>query len=146
MAGRQLLAFDYGLRRIGVAAGNTEVGTASPLVTLSARDGVPDWERVADLLDEWRPALLLVGLPLNLDGSDSDMAARARRFARRLHGRFGLPCELVDERLSSEAARERLYESGRVPAADRGAVDREAACLILETWLQSGVGAGPGTG
>ena len=135
MAGRRVLGFDFGLRRIGVAVGSVERAGASPLTTLPAKDGVPRWERVAELIAEWNPELLVVGLPLNMDGSEGDMAHRARRFARRLHGRFGRNCELVDERLSSEAATERLRDLGVDPQSDRGAVDRQAACLILETWL-----------
>ena len=96
-----VLAFDYGLRRIGVAVGNALTGTATALPVLPARDGVPDWERIRRLIGEWGPVLLLVGLPLNMDGTPSAMSERAARFSRRLHGRFGIRCELMDERLSS---------------------------------------------
>ena len=125
-----VLAFDYGLRRIGVAVGNALTGTATALPVLPARDGVPDWERIRRLIGEWRPELLLVGLPLNMDGTPSEMSERAARFARRLHGRFGIRCELMDERLSSFEARARMAgEPGRT------AVDSVAACVILEGWF-----------
>jgi putative Holliday junction resolvase len=125
-----VLAFDYGLRRIGVAVGNALTGTATALPVLPARDGVPDWERVRRLIGEWGPTVLLVGLPLNMDGTPSAMSERAARFSRRLHGRFGIRCELMDERLSSFEARDRMAgDSGRT------ALDSVAACVILEGWF-----------
>ena len=133
-----VLAFDFGLKRIGVAVGNGLTGTASALQPLVARDGTPDWERVARLIAEWRPERLLVGLPLNMDGTPSDMSAAAERFARRLHGRFKLPCETMDERLSTREARELL-------AAGEGRASRDsvAACVILESWFaQAPAGGG----
>ena len=126
-----VLAFDYGLRRIGVAVGNALTGTATALPVLQARDGVPDWARIRRLIDEWRPALLLVGLPLNMDGTPSEMSERAARFSRRLHGRFGIRCELADERLSSFEARERMTGD----SSGRTALDSVAACVILEGWF-----------
>ena len=125
-----VLAFDYGLRRIGVAVGNAITGTASALAVLPARDGVPDWESIRRLITEWKPALLLVGLPLNMDGSASEMSERAARFSRRLHGRFGIRCELMDERLSSFEARDRMAGD-----CGRTALDSVAACVILEGWF-----------
>ncbi len=130
-----LLAFDYGLRHIGVACGQTITGTASPLPVLKARDGVPNWAVVAALLEEWRPQRLLVGLPLNMDDSESELSERARKFAARLHGRFGLPVELVDERLSSFAAKGEVMARGEQRNYGRQPVDSIAARIILETWL-----------
>lgn len=100
-----VLSFDFGLRNIGVATGQSITRTAVELVTLRARDGVPDWRLVAALVEEWKPDVLLVGLPLNMDDSKSDMSDRAERFARRLAQRFQRPVELVDERLTSFEAR-----------------------------------------
>jgi putative Holliday junction resolvase len=125
-----VLAFDYGLRNIGVAVGNPLTGTARALAPLKARDGVPDWAAVERLLGEWKPGRLLVGLPLNMDDTPSEMSERASRFARRLEGRFRVPCELVDERLSSFEARGLIVEAG-----SRASRDSVAASLILETWL-----------
>ena len=127
---RTVLAFDFGLRTIGVAVGNALLGSASALAPLTARDGVPDWERVRRLLEEWKPELLLVGLPLNMDDTPSDMSARAERFARRLSGRFGITSEMMDERLSSFEARSRVDDY-----APNVALDSIAACLILESWF-----------
>lgn len=100
-----VLAFDFGLRNIGVATGQAITRTAGEVTTLKARDGVPDWSVIDTLIQDWRPDLLLVGLPLNMDATMSDMARRAARFARRLSARSGIAVELVDERLSSFEAR-----------------------------------------
>ena len=128
----RVLAFDCGLRRIGVAVGNRLTGTAHALAPLAARDGVPRWEDVERILGEWRPALVLVGLPLNMDDTPSEMSGRAERFARRLHGRFGVQFEMVDERLSSFEARGLLAE-----ARSAASTDSLAACLVLEGWLSA---------
>lgn len=103
-ATRTYLAFDFGLRAIGVATAQALTGTSTPLGIVNAKAGVPDWEQIASLLEEWRPDALIVGLPLNMDGSESDMSARARKFAARLEGRFSLPVHMADERLSSREA------------------------------------------
>lgn len=124
-----VLGFDYGKRRIGVAIGQTVSRTASPLRTLPAKAGQPDWSALAAILAEWRPDRVVVGLPAMADGAPHPVAEAAQRFARRLHGRFGLQVEFVDERLSSHAAAERLQGTGDV--------DAMAACVILETWLAS---------
>lgn len=133
-----VLAFDFGMRHIGVAVGQTITGTASPLLTLRAEQGKPDWPAVDDLVAEWRPQRLLVGLPLNMDDSDSEMAARARAFAARLQSRAGIRVTLVDERLTSRAAREKAPPA-RSRRASRASHQR-AAVLIAETWLRSGIG------
>ncbi|WP_421621866.1 Holliday junction resolvase RuvX [Alkalilimnicola ehrlichii] len=129
------LAFDHGDRRIGVAVGEALTGGGRALITLSARAGQPDWEEVGRLLAEWRPQGVVVGLPLHADGSDSESTRAARKFAQRLHGRYGLRVELVDERLSSHEAAARLSERRGRPTRRPGALDSEAARIILETWF-----------
>lgn len=133
-----LLGFDYGLRRIGVAVGQRVTGTARALITLSATDGVPDWNQIANLIATWQPDALIVGLPLQLDGTHSSITVAAERFARRLHGRFGLPVHLHDERLSSHAASE-LRDSAAVKLArnTNDSIDHLAAQVILQDWLDS---------
>lgn len=132
----RVLCFDFGTRQIGVAVGQTVSGTAQPVTVLRARDGQPQWEEVARLVTEWQPQRVLVGLPLNMDGTESELCARARRFAGRLHARTGKPVTLVDERLSTVEAKGEW--SGR---AARCPVDALAAALILRTWLaEPGVG------
>jgi putative Holliday junction resolvase len=136
-----LLAFDYGRRRIGVAVGNTVTGRARALETIAATDAGPDWTRIGALLEEWRPARLVVGVPYNdaaPGAAGDDIAREAQRFARRLHGRFGLPVELVDERLSSAAAYEGLAaerRAGRRGRIAREDIDSAAAAVILQDWL-----------
>jgi putative Holliday junction resolvase len=131
----RLLAFDYGLRQIGVAVGNSELGTTQPLTVLRARDGQPDWREVEALLEEWQPQRLIVGDPLNMDGSVSELAQRARRFARRLEGRFRIAAELVDERLSSFAVKQEQREAGHRGDYRARPVDSLAAELILRDYL-----------
>jgi putative Holliday junction resolvase len=130
-AGRVLLGFDYGRRRIGVAVGQTVTGTASALVTLEARDGQPDWSEVTALVEQWQPDALVVGLPLQLDGAEGELSEQARRFARRLEGRYKRPVHLMDERLSSRAA-----EQNRSRKGARQALDALAAQVILQDWLE----------
>jgi len=132
------LGFDFGLRRIGIAVGSRTTGTATPLVAVPCMEGQPDWPAIQTLIAEWRPDLLVVGLPYNSDGSDSDMSRAARRFGNRLSGRFGLPVEFVDETLSSNEAAQRLAEgrrSGERRRIRKLDVDRLAASIILQTWL-----------
>ncbi len=129
-----VLAFDFGTQRIGVAVGQSVTATASPLPALKANDGIPNWDHIATLIVEWQPQQLLVGLPLNMDGSASEMSARAKKFANRLHGRFGLHVELWDERLSSFEARGEMLARGISNFKD-GKVDSLSACLILEGWF-----------
>lgn len=133
-----VLAFDFGLKQIGVAVGETSLATARPLLILKAKDGQPNWQQVQALLDEWKPGCVIVGLPLNMDGSESASSDAARKFAGRLHGRFGVQVDMQDERLSSRVARESLQASadagGRRVRHD--AVDAEAAAHILESWFK----------
>jgi putative Holliday junction resolvase len=133
-----VLSFDFGFRRIGVAVGQTLTGTATPLETV--RHGqAPDWPAIERLATEWKPALFVVGLPLAEDGSDSDMSLAARRFGAELAGRFGLPVEYVDERLTSRVAGQRFAEQRAAGAArrkDASRLDAVAAQLICENWLR----------
>lgn len=102
---------------------------------LRARDGIPDWDQVASLVAEWQPDLLLVGEPLNMDGSPSELSARAGKFARRLHGRLGIAVAMVDERLSSFEAKQQSRERGHRGDYKSDPIDSLAAELILQTWL-----------
>lgn len=135
------LGFDFGRRRIGVAVASRATGSATPLACAAARDGIPDWASIGDLVEEWQPSRLVVGLPYNIDGTESEMTRSARRFGNRLGNRFGLPVEFVDERLSSSEAERRLRgqrQSGERRRRVRpGDVDAMAAAIILESWLGS---------
>ncbi len=122
-----IFAFDFGVKRIGVAIGNTMLRQAEPLKVISAIDNASRFADIQKLLDEWKPARLVVGLPMHPDGAEHEMTARARRFANQLSGRFGLPVELVDERYSSA-----------VISAKRGEViDDRAAAIILQQYFDS---------
>ena len=120
---------------IGVATGQAATGTASPLAEVAARDGIPRWDLVDAHLQEWQPKKLLVGLPLNMDGSESQLSALARKFGRRLEGRYGLPVDMVDERLSSRSAKEEAKLMGHSGDYRDRPIDSLAACLILEQYL-----------
>jgi putative Holliday junction resolvase len=126
-----LLGFDYGTRKIGVAVGQTLTGTATPLETLQLVNQKPDWERIAQLIGEWRPEALVVGLPLDVDDSETDATSPARRFSHQLEARFRLKVHLADERFTSFEARDRLGHK----AKRWEDYDAMAAKLILETWL-----------
>lgn len=130
-----LLCFDYGLRQIGTAVGNLELGTAQPLTTIMATDGVPQWHQIEALLQEWKPKLVIVGIPLNMDGSESEMSARAKKFANRIHGRFGVPIALHDERLTSQEAKQMARETGHKGDYRKAPIDALAASLILESYI-----------
>ncbi|WP_431024775.1 Holliday junction resolvase RuvX [Halomonas sp. H5] len=132
---RLILAFDFGTRRIGVAVGNELIHSARELEPLPAQDGIPDWAQVTRLVDEWRPDLFVVGLPINMDGSESEMSTRARKFGKRLYGRYGKPCELVDERGSTREAKAIAREQGHRGNYREEGIDGLAAVLILEGWF-----------
>ncbi|MBN3082808.1 Holliday junction resolvase RuvX [Pectobacterium polaris] len=137
MASRTILAFDFGTKSIGVAIGQEITGTARALTSFKAQEGIPDWQKVEKLLSEWQPDLVVVGLPLNMDGTEQPLTARARKFANRLHGRFGVAIDLHDERLSTVEARADLFERGGFKALDKGSVDAASAVIILESWFEA---------
>lgn len=132
-----LLAFDFGTKSIGVAIGQQLTGTARPLAALKAQDGTPDWSKIEALLKEWQPDRVVVGLPLNMDGTEQPLTARARKFANRLHGRFGVQVDLHDERLSTVEARADLFSRGGFRALNKGSVDSLSAVIILESWFEN---------
>lgn len=131
-----LLAFDYGLRHIGVAVGQTLIASSNPIGIVRARDGVPDWNGIAKFISEWQPNVVLVGLPLNMDGSDSAMSLRARKFSRQLQEKYKIAVELVDERLSSFAAKQARKEAQGSINFGRDTVDAEAACILLQDYYR----------
>ncbi|WP_333617403.1 Holliday junction resolvase RuvX [Mixta calida] len=137
MSSMTLLAFDFGTKSIGVAVGQQLTGTARPLNALKAQDGVPNWEQIERLLKEWQPDRVIVGLPLNMDGTGQPLTARARKFANRLHGRFGVQVDLHDERLSTVEARADLFSRGGYKALTKGSVDSLSAVIILESWFEN---------
>jgi putative Holliday junction resolvase len=133
---KSLIAFDYGTKNIGVACGQTITHSATALAPIKAKDGIPDWSVIEKLLAEWQPDLVLVGLPLNMDGSESELSARARKFTNRIHGRFGVKVEMSDERLTSFAAKGEVMAQGGSQDYKNNPIDSIAARLILEAWLE----------
>ncbi|KWT06248.1 Holliday junction resolvase RuvX [Pseudomonas amygdali] len=133
---RLLLGIDYGTKQIGVAVGQAITGQAHELCTLKAQNGVPDWDKVQALINEWKPDAIVVGLPLNMDGTPSDMSARAEKFSRKLNGRFGVTVYTHDERLTTfEAKGERMARGGQKGSYRDNPVDAIAAALLLQGWL-----------
>jgi putative Holliday junction resolvase len=135
-----VLAFDFGLKRIGVACGDTLSRAAAPLEAVQACAAGPGWQTIEALLREWQPSLAVVGLPYNVDGSDSAMTAAAREFAAEFTRRYALKVMLVDERYSSLEAQALLKsqrESGlRRRRVGKEDVDAAAACVILQRWFE----------
>ena len=132
-----VLAFDFGEQRIGVAVGEHLLKTANPLITIDNESNEVRFESISQLVKEWQPKLLVVGLPLNVDGSEHDMSRLSKKFARRLNGRFNLPVLLVDERYSSVAASEILSERGIKGRAQKALLDQVAAQTILQSYFDS---------
>ena len=134
-ADKMVLAFDFGLKRIGVAVGQQYLGTARPVATLSYEANAHRFAAIEKLIDEWHPDLLVVGLPRSNDGGEHEMSARCRRFSNQLYGRFKLPVALVDESFSSVIADEQLARTGKNWMERKAVVDAEAARLILESYF-----------
>ncbi|MEQ8288571.1 MAG: Holliday junction resolvase RuvX [Gammaproteobacteria bacterium] len=123
-----LLCFDLGQKRIGIAVGQTVTKTATPLETIAVKNNKPDWPRIGELIDEWQPDRLIVGYPLQMDDGRQPMTEMSERFVRQLDGRYHLPVDVIDERLSSYEARQRIKSTRNV--------DPVAAQAILETWFE----------
>ncbi|HHF4954925.1 putative Holliday junction resolvase [Haemophilus influenzae] len=130
------LAFDFGTKSIGCAIGQSITGTAQALPAFKAQDGIPNWEAIEKCLKEWKPDVVIVGLPLNMDGTEQNLTLLARKFANRLQGRFGINVHLQDERLTTTQARSEIFERGGFKALKKGKVDGISACLILESWFE----------
>ncbi len=134
-----LLGFDFGMKRIGVAVGQTVTKTARPLTTIPAIEGKPQMQILTKLIKTWHPSALIVGIPLNMDGTEQNTTLAAREFAEFLRTQFRLTVHEIDERLTTKAARENIFEEGGYKALQNGQIDAVAAQLILQNWLtQSG--------
>ena len=136
-----VLAFDFGEKRVGVAVGDTAVGIAHPLTTIDAADRQRRFAAIAALIAEWRPTQLVVGLPSHQDGTEHELSRLARKFARELSTRFGLPVEFVDERLTSVAAESRLTAAGVAPRQRKLCVDQVAAQEIMQDYFDTAMRA-----
>lgn len=137
------LGLDFGLRRIGVAVGQTATGTARPLAVVG-HGSEPDWNALGRIMQEWRPLALVLGLPLGKEGEETETSVRTRAFGRQLQQRFKLAVHYNDERLTSVAAREQFVDqrsAGRARRKDAGMLDAMAAAIILENWLNRSAGS-----
>tara|TARA_B100000965_G_C19110951_1_gene549030 strand:- start:49 stop:489 length:441 start_codon:yes stop_codon:yes gene_type:complete len=121
------ISFDFGMSRIGVAIGNTSTQTARPLKTLPARDGIPNWNTIKNILDQWSIDAIIVGMPYTLDNKHQDITFAARKFSNRLKQKYKLPIFIVDERFSTKIARQEMKKKQEI--------DSISACIILEAWL-----------
>jgi len=130
-----VLAFDFGEKRIGVAVGDASVGISHPLQTISSESNEGRFAIIATLIAEWKPIQLVVGLPSYPDGKEHELSRLCRKFAQRLHGRFGLPVVMVDERFSSAEASQSLREAGIGGRKQKPMLDQVAAQLILQSFL-----------
>lgn len=132
-----VLAFDFGEKRIGVAVGEHLLGIAHPLATIASEANDERFRQIAALIAEWRPTLLIVGLPLSVDGEEHALTLLSRKFARRLDGRFGLPVAMVDERYTSVAASQSLHDAGISGRKQKPMLDQVAAQCILQSYFDS---------
>lgn len=136
MANKTIIAFDFGTLSIGIAIGQEITATARPVTAIKAKDGKPNWLDIKKIIQEWQPELAIVGLPLNMDGTEQPISNQARKFAHRLHGRFGIQVTLHDERLTTIEARAQLFNQGGYRALNKSKIDSISAVIILESWFE----------
>lgn len=136
MANRTIIAFDFGTLSIGTAIGQEIIATARPLTAIKTKDGKSNWLEIKKILQEWQPDLAIVGLPINMDGTEQSISKQARKFANRLHERFGIKVTLHDERLTTIEARAQLFNQGGYLALNKSKIDSISAVIILESWFE----------
>lgn len=134
---RSVLGFDFGTKYIGVAVGQELTGSASPLGSIKAKDGIPNQEQLTKFFKEWQPNLIVVGLPLNMDGTNQHVTFAAKKFGNRLANQFKLPVEFVDERLTTADAKEQLFAQGGYRNLKKDNIDAESARLIIESFFEN---------
>lgn len=132
---KTVIGFDFGKRWIGVAAGQTVTRSANPITTLQTKNGLPNWNALNKIIKEWQPDALVVGSPLNMDGSNQWITEHATAFAEALKKAYNLPVFMIDERLTTIAAKDILFEEKGYRGLTKQAIDSKAAALILESWL-----------
>ena len=130
-----ILAFDFGLKHIGVAIGQEITNTAQTFFSLEAKNGEPDWSKLDPLVKEWTPKLLVVGNPLNMDGSESEIKKKSDKYSNLINKRYNIPVELMDERLTTREAKDRLKAEEDNSASSGRDTHQIAAQIILENWF-----------
>jgi len=133
---RTVIGFDFGKRYIGVAVGQELTGSASPLGSIKAHDGIPNWPELEKYVKEWQPQLIVVGLPLNMDGTEQQLTLDAKKFGHRVAGRLGVKVEFQDERLTTADAKEQLFARGGYRNLKKDNIDAESARLIIESYFE----------
>jgi len=134
-----VIAFDFGLKRTGIAVGNTVIGSATPECTLYSKDEMPDWDGITKLIKEWQPSQIVVGMPIELDGSENPLKKSIERFCNQIQGRYNIAVDQENEQFTSIEAAQRLKQlrqSGRKQKVSKDEVDKIAAAIILENWMQ----------
>ena len=143
LTAQMIMAFDFGTQKMGIAVGQSAIESANPLALFPMKDGIPQWDQLLKIVKEWQPQLFLVGLPLNMDDSESELSTRARKFARRLRHQTNIETWMVDERLTTREARDELesyHDQGR---GKRLSADSLAAALLIQGWYRTPQGIQP---
>jgi len=140
---QMIMAFDFGTQKMGMAVGQSLIESANPLALFPMKDGIPNWEALLKIVKQYQPTLFLVGLPLNMDDSESELSTRSRKFARRLRHQTNIETLMVDERLTTREARDELDQYQAQGRAKKLAADSIAAALFIESWYRNPVGLTP---
>ncbi|PPI88521.1 Holliday junction resolvase RuvX [Candidatus Pantoea edessiphila] len=135
MSKKIIIGFDFGIKNIGVAIGQLITGTAHPVSPLKAINGIPDRRQIEQLIKEWQPSLIVVGLPLNMDGTEQYFTSHAKNFANYLNKKFDISIFMQDERLSTKEARSELFRNGGYRSLLKKSIDSKSAAIILQDWL-----------
>lgn len=138
-----LMAFDFGTQKMGIAVGQSLIESSTPLALFPMKDGIPNWDELLKIVKQYQPSLFLVGLPLNMDDSESELSTRARKFARRLRHQTNITTWMVDERLTTREARDELSHYQAQGRAKKLAADSLAAALFIESWYRHPNGINP---
>ena len=138
-----IIAFDFGTQKTGMAVGSSKIESATPLALFPMKDGIPNWDELLKIIKQHQPNLFLVGLPLNMDDSESELSTRARKFARRLRHQTNIETLMVDERLTTREARDELDHYHAQGRAKKLAADSIAAALFIESWYRNPEGINP---
>lgn len=138
-----IIAFDFGTQKMGMAVGSSLIESATPLALFPMKDGIPNWDELLKIVKQHQPNLFLVGLPLNMDDSESELSTRARKFARRIRHQTNIETLMVDERLTTREARDELEHYQAQGRAKKLAADSIAAALFIESWYRNPEGITP---
>ncbi|WP_151798008.1 Holliday junction resolvase RuvX [Acinetobacter bereziniae] len=138
-----IIAFDFGTQKMGMAVGSSLIESATPLALFPMKDGIPNWDELLKIVKQHQPNLFLVGLPLNMDDSESELSTRARKFARRIRHQTNIETLMVDERLTTREARDELKHYQAQGRAKKLAADSIAAALFIESWYRNPEGITP---